>query len=181
MKIISDFGKGLDTLSAELQSVPAFVYLLIIILIFFCMIFYVLVIPRLHISSGEKRRWKRGCVLVLMVVYMICILAITVFTREYTDTYRMQLIPFNGLKNFDYINRTIIRDGANFLLFVPLGIFFAWQHRQKRIFLDSTGFSLAFSLTVELFQLGSRLGTFDVDDLIFNTLGGMIGALLVYI
>ena len=181
MKIISDFGKGLDTLSAELQSVPSFVYLLIILLIFFCVIFYVLVIPRLHISSGEKRRWKRACVLILMAVYMICILAITVFAREYTDTYRMQLIPFNGLKNFDYINRTIVRDGANFLLFVPLGIFFAWQHRQKRIFLDSTGFSLAFSLTVELFQLGSRLGTFDVDDLIFNTLGGMTGALLVYI
>ena len=35
------------------------------------------------------------------------------------------------------------------------------------------------SLTVEILQLVFRVGTFDVDDLILNTLGGIIGYLLL--
>ena len=35
--------------------------------------------------------------------------------------------------------------------------------------------SLALSLLVETFQLLTRVGCFDVDDLVLNTLGGILG------
>ena len=181
MKILSDFGKGLDTLSSEIQAVPSWVYLTAVILILSCLVFYGLVIPRLHIPSEKKIFWRRACVWGLTVIYMVCVLLITILTRESSELYRMNLAPLNGFRDFDHINRELIRDGANLLLFVPLGIGFAWQHGKKRIFLHSLGFSFGFSLAVELFQLGGKFGIFDVDDLIFNTLGGLLGAVLVWI
>ena len=41
-------------------------------------------------------------------------------------------------------------------------------------------FSCEFSLLVELTQLIARTGSFDVDDLILNTFGGLIGYILYY-
>lgn len=181
MKALSDFGKGLDTLSSELQAVPSFIYLLVMLLILTCVIMYTLVIPRLHISSGNKRLWRRGCIWTLIIVYMMCVFAITVFSRTNTELYKINLIPLNGFRDYDHINRELIRDGANLLLFLPLGIFFGWQHENKRLYLHSLGFSFGFSLAVELLQLGGRFGTFDVDDLIFNTLGGLFGAFIIWL
>lgn len=37
------------------------------------------------------------------------------------------------------------------------------------------------SLTIEITQLLTRVGSFDVDDLILNTSGGILGYLLFYI
>ena len=181
MKILSDFGKGLDTLSSELQAVPSWLYLAVVVLILGCLVFYGLVIPRLCIPLEKKVFWRKGCVWALTVVYMSCILMITILTRENSELYRMNLTPLNGFRDFDHINRELIRDGANLVLFVPLGIGFAWQHGRKSLFLHSLGFSFGFSLAVELFQLGGRFGIFDVDDLIFNTLGGLLGAAIVWI
>lgn len=181
MKALSDFGKGLDTLSSELQAVPSFIYLLIMLLILTCLIMYSLVIPRLHISSGDKRFWRRGCIWTLIIVYMMCVFAITVFSRTNTELYKMNLVPLNGFRDYDHINRELIRDGANLLLFLPLGIFFGWQHENRKLYLHSLGFSFGFSLAVELLQLGGRFGTFDVDDLIFNTLGGLLGAFIIWL
>ena len=39
-------------------------------------------------------------------------------------------------------------------------------------------FSLLFSLCIEAVQLVTRRGSFDVDDLMLNTLGGFLGYLL---
>ncbi len=181
MKVLSDFGKGLDTLSAELQSVPSFIYLVIVLLALACMVSYALVIPGIRIPADSKETWRQNCIRVLLVIYMVCIFAITVFSRDTSEIYRMQLVPLNGLRDFDHINRELIRDGANLLLFLPLGFLFAWQHKRRGLLPGSFGISVGFSLSVELIQLGGRLGTFDVDDLIFNTLGGLLGAGLMWI
>ena len=78
MKALSDLGKGLDTLSSELQAVPSFIYLLVMLMIVICVIMYSLVIPGLHIASENKRFWRRGCIWTLIIVYMMCVFAITV-------------------------------------------------------------------------------------------------------
>jgi len=41
-------------------------------------------------------------------------------------------------------------------------------------------FSFEFSLLVETIQLVSKVGSFDVDDLLLNTIGGAIGYLNFY-
>jgi hypothetical protein len=52
--------------------------------------------------------------------------------------------------------------------------------RQQRKFARITLLSFLSSLLVELIQLVSKVGSFDVDDMILNTLGGVIGYLLFW-
>ena len=39
-------------------------------------------------------------------------------------------------------------------------------------------YSLGLSLLVEVFQFISKVGSFDVDDIILNTIGGIVGYIL---
>lgn len=68
---------------------------------------------------------------------------------------------------------------GNIFIFVPFGFFMALASK-KRSLIVTTFFSCMLSLTVEIFQLISRVGSFDVDDLLLNTIGGILGY-VVYI
>lgn len=46
---------------------------------------------------------------------------------------------------------------------------------------SGNGIYLLFSLCVELLQLVAKVGVFDVDDLILNTLGGLMGFWIYYL
>lgn len=83
---------------------------------------------------------------------------------------RIHLIPFsNKIDIVGYI--------LNIVMFAPLGLLvpLLWQRMGKAPCIMLAGFS--FSLLIELSQLLSYRGT-DVDDLILNTLGALIGFLL---
>jgi len=54
-------------------------------------------------------------------------------------------------------------------------------NNQNRKFWNVALLSLEFSLTVELLQLLFKVGIFDVDDIIMNTIGGMIGYFCFFI
>ena len=65
---------------------------------------------------------------------------------------------------------------GNVLAFIPLGIFIPKFFRSgEALFIKVFLFSLALSLCFEVTQLLLFMGTFDVDDLILNTLGGIVG------
>ncbi|MCI9328578.1 MAG: VanZ family protein [Ruminococcus sp.] len=51
----------------------------------------------------------------------------------------------------------------------------------SRGFFQTLFYSFALSLGVEIFQLFARVGSFDVDDLLLNTLGGVLGYILFLI
>ena len=67
---------------------------------------------------------------------------------------------------------------GNVMIFLPFGFFLPMASRYRSFF--STMFaSFVLSLCVEIFQFVTRVGSFDVDDLFLNTLGGMLGYLLL--
>lgn len=72
----------------------------------------------------------------------------------------------------------------NVFLFTPFAIclcLFLIKYKKlgsKSIVLICTLMSFAMSLAIELIQLVSSIGTFQLSDLVYNTLGGLIGALL---
>ena len=61
------------------------------------------------------------------------------------------------------------------MAFMPFGFFLPLvsEHKIKFFKVFITAFSL--SLLIELIQLISKVGSCDVDDLILNTLGGLLG------
>ena len=90
------------------------------------------------------------------------------------------LVPFRSLKlQWRYIHTLWGRRNiwGNLLPFIPLGFILPGAHpgicSAKRFF----PFALAFILSIELFQLVTRLGSFDIDDILLNMLGAALGYL----
>ena len=77
----------------------------------------------------------------------------------------------------------------NVIMFMPLlfFLFFFLEKTTKKVtkFLSVMGrsvvISLAISLTIEMLQLFLHLGTWQLSDLCFNTLGGLIGGLIYWV
>jgi len=67
---------------------------------------------------------------------------------------------------------------GNVALFVPTGIIVAMSFKKQHL-ANATLVSFIISLCLESLQLFLLMGSFDVDDLILNTTGGVLGAALV--
>ena len=97
------------------------------------------------------------------------------------------LVPFQEIKRFIVYWKTIgvyyslINLAGNVVAFMPFGALIRWVVNQKTHWYQAVSYTFAFSLCVELLQLVARVGVFDVDDLILNTLGGLFGFWIYYI
>lgn len=78
----------------------------------------------------------------------------------------------------------------NLALFIPFTILLLWTYRERiigeevrltRVLYQSTKIVFLFSFTIEFLQLFLRLGTWQLSDLFYNTLGGFIGGLIYWI
>ncbi|HEX5152086.1 MAG TPA: VanZ family protein [Parafilimonas sp.] len=136
----------------------------------------------------------------LFLIYMLLLSKYILFTRMHTapENYfswkhiqasvkkgmnTANLKPFRTIKLM-YYGKYIHTDyqyknlGGNLLGFVPLGIFIPLLFRRLRIFPAVVAVVFLISLGYELIQLSTGLGIFDIDDLILNTTGGIIGFII---
>lgn len=139
-----------------------------------------------HSISG----WRRFVSHLLFIIYLFILSYLLFFSEEYGRTdasgaYHYNLVLFREIKRF-YKYRSIIGIKAvlinllgNIAAFIPFGFFLPllW-HKTGRFFLILL-MSFGFSFAVESIQLVYKVGTFDVDDLFLNTLGGLAGYLLL--
>ncbi|MGN1305224.1 MAG: VanZ family protein [Oscillospiraceae bacterium] len=132
---------------------------------------------------------KKICNIILgitFIVYLGILFAGLFLKKDYSwsvflSKRELNIIPFKTI--YHYITllsaddiKLRIQAKINFLgnigLFLPLGVYLSFSKNSKqtiiRVFL--------FSLVAEIIQLILNLGTFDIDDIILNTIGGFIGA-----
>ena len=76
------------------------------------------------------------------------------------------------------VRHAFINLAGNVIMFVPLGYFLPKIFEKLRAFWKTTLFSLCLIITVEAVQFFTMLGTCDVDDLILNMVGVILGYLL---
>lgn len=78
----------------------------------------------------------------------------------------------------------------NLILFIPFAVLLLWAFRDKllskgctlwRALCQSVASVFIFSLSIEFLQLFFRLGTFQLSDLCYNTLGGAIGGFIYWV
>lgn len=179
MQILYKFAKGMDTISVALENIPEYVYAILVVAACLFLAFHFLILPKCGLSEKSKAKYSAYIGLLGLVLYLGIVLLITVVTREPSGQYEIQLKPLSSIIRFSYINREILRDVLNLLLFVPVGmiLYFRVQGRYKAWLVIIASF--LFCLVIELVQLIFQLGCFDVDDLIFNTLGGLCGCLMM--
>ena len=129
---------------------------------------------------AKKRFEKLWCIfnIVLFTVSVVAVLHMTIFNRQ-GGHHEVHLWPFYSLveaKIRPALYRTLL---LNVLLFLPVGLTmpFTLPDRVEHKVRVTVIFAAAFSITIELTQLIFHLGRCETDDVIMNTIGGVIGVL----
>ena len=131
---------------------------------------------------------SRICFVVYMAFLVYFLLLSDGFGRiEGYSEYHYSLVPFREIMRFiryrEYIDfmSVVINLLGNVVAFMPFGALIRWVVDRKMHWYQAMGYTFLFSLSVELLQLVAKVGVFDVDDLILNTIGGLIGFWVYYI
>lgn len=125
----------------------------------------------------------RKIFLMLFAVYICLLLYVTLFSHP-PYGYGMYTIKWNptilAIFNSDEPLAFKLRNlGGNVLLFMPFGWLFpfVWGRFHKTSVLLTIAAGLAASLAIEATQLVTSIGIFDIDDVILNLLGVVLGLL----
>ena len=105
--------------------------------------------------------------------------------RSSTTNYSYNLVPFREIRRFIRYRKILGTDVVlmnllgNVAAFVPFGLFIRPVTAGRLSYFEAGLITFDMSLAVEFIQLVTRVGSFDVDDLLLNTLGGIAG-LFIY-
>ena len=117
----------------------------------------------------------------------ICVLVYFLFFSEMMgrsvgNDYQLNLVLFREIRRF-YTKRHVFGDyivwmniAGNIAAFIPFGLFVMPVSNRRINFFETVIITFNVSLCVEIIQLVTKVGSFDVDDLFLNTIGGLIGA-----
>lgn len=103
----------------------------------------------------------------------------SIIENEKDGLRNINLIPFRSMSPYlrditePYAFKNII---ANILVFIPLG-FFISNKNPKNVF-KALIICLGVILSIELIQLFFKIGFFDVDDIILNFIGSLLGVFI---
>ncbi|MBQ7862954.1 MAG: VanZ family protein [Lachnospiraceae bacterium] len=128
---------------------------------------------------------------ILFVLYICLLFYLLFFSETYGRTmdsgYRYNLEPFKEIKRF-WNNRdtlgisTVITNLiGNIVAFAPFGFFLPIFFKIGKNLFGCLFVSALFSLAVETVQLFTKVGAFDVDDILLNAVGGFVGWICFYL
>ncbi|MDE5587276.1 MAG: VanZ family protein, partial [Bacilli bacterium] len=128
------------------------------------------------IMNKKEVVFYREILMLFFMIYILCLFQIVTFEDPLVSSYEdhFNLIPFKEISRYLVGSRLFFKNViGNLVMFMPYGFFAAYFTK-----LDSKyyAFSLiAFaSITIETTQLAIGR-VFDIDDIILNIIGGMIG------
>lgn len=134
--------------------------------------------------SGRKQLFLN----LVFLIYMIIIIYFLLYSERYgrqmgNHELRYNLKPLREIKRF-ILYRGQLRPEAfitnlmgNIFAFSPFGFMLPMIRGEKTSLVYAIKATFLFSLCIEFTQLVFRIGVFDVDDLLLNTIGGTIGFL----
>ena len=91
---------------------------------------------------------------------------------------RINLIPFVYLFDYETVREVMLNLVGNSLMFVPVGIVYPIVYKKLNTHVKVIAAGIGFSLAIELLQLLFFDRVSDVDDLILNSLGYLLGYLI---
>lgn len=131
---------------------------------------------------------------ILFVLYLLLVIKLLVFKYPYAELKAIMDTWESGViwEGLDSANFTLFKTikmyihyayklnsfenlVGNVVVFLPFGYFLPRVCRWARHWIMLLGSAFFFSLGIELFQLFSAFGAFDVDDLLLNVAGALIG------
>ena len=152
------------------MSIPSTLFVLVLV----CSLWN---ICAFKISKKQHRKMWQILNLVLFLVWFVCIIYMTIFSRG--NKTEINLIPFRFIyEPFITGNEEFFRVGwMNILLFVPGGMFLSYCVKKptKIKYVLQIIALILISVDIEMLQWYYKLGVVEIDDVICNTLGAIIG------
>lgn len=139
--------------------------------------------------KNKRIDFKREATLLLMYVNLAVIIRFVFFPMATVNgqiqplrfdpatafPFRLNLIPFTNLLRFKTTRELLWNLLGNTAMFIPTGIILPILYKRLNSFWKVSMAGFLMSLSIELLQLPLAERVSDVDDLILNTLGVMIG------
>ena len=147
-------------------------------------------IIRIAIWIKQKRiDWKREAVLLLMYINLAVITRFTFFPMSKVDghiqplvfdiaiafPFRVNLLPLLKLFDYDSKRDLLLNVIGNAAMFVPSGIILPIVYKRLNTFWKVLLAGIDISLCIEIIQLPFSVRATDIDDLILNTIGVIVG------
>lgn len=113
--------------------------------------------------------WMAACVFLMLYT--------TIIRREPQITYKINLMPLWSIKAIQSgLIEVLYEKMYNVIFFIPYGILLGLYHTHN--FAKAILFGLFTSIGIEFLQLITRTGMCETDDVICNTLGCAVGAMI---
>lgn len=140
----------------------------------------------------QKRKLKKLAMWFVFIVYLLILFYLVFAAPEYgrqISRKSYNLVPLKTIRNY-FKYRSIVGNQVfytniwgNIVVFIPFG--WLWSYLQEKRFLNSflNTFMIALGVTVfiELAQYAFSVGSLDVDDILLNVLGALLGWCLYWI
>lgn len=133
------------------------------------------------VNMVRKRKGKAPAAklpVTVFVIYLSVMLIITFLSRESGSNTGADFKLFSTWGINKRNNAYVVE---NVLLFLPFGFLSGWAFESMRNILCCTFLGAAVSVGIECLQLVTRRGFFQIDDILTNTLGALIGGLIFWI
>ena len=107
------------------------------------------------------------------IIYILCLFQVVTF-QDNNNISSNNLIPFREMFRYDLGSRLFLKNVlGNIIMFLPYGFFTSYFLKEKRL-LPILILTIVTSLTIECTQL--MIGrVFDIDDILLNIIGGVLG------
>lgn len=123
-------------------------------------------------KTWEKTALKRNALYFLSIVYAATLLILAFFSREPGSRTGVSLRLFDTWGSTMQAHAFFIE---NILMFIPFGIFLPLLSDRFKTFFRCTSAAFLCSFILEIAQLITGRGFCQLDDVVTNTIGGMIG------
>ena len=135
-------------------------------------------------SAKNVSRMKQGIetqpimASVSFCTYLLIIFCLTLLSREQGTTSKIDLEIGSTLR-INARNNAYVAE--NILLFMPYGFCLAWRFGCKKRWVTNILTGLLTTLAVEYIQLLTGRGIFQIDDILTNAIGCMLGIVIYYV
>ncbi len=137
----------------------------------------VLVILRISDAFINKKRIiiYKDLFMLMFILYMFLLFEL-VTTTDF-ESFSNNFIPFKEITRYDFSSKLFYKNVlGNVLLFIPFGYCVSNILKNKKIYITAI-ITFITSISIELIQM--NIGrSFDIDDIILNLSGGLVGYLL---
>lgn len=138
------------------------------------------------IKREKTRRIIGYFIFLSFIVYIMAFLYFTVGKVEVTEIndamYRANFVPFKTILGYIKLiekgtirNIAIINLMGNLLLALPLAVYLPYYIKSLRKWWKTFFLVVIIILVIEFVEMISGRGSFDIDDVILNSLGGLLG------